>query len=103
MTNGKTLRSRKTNEKHDIPESAALCAVDIILQRVLPSERQSAEWGIRAIKAPFRRLKVPLPADSQDRFRLVMVCCHLFNYCTRAIGLNQIRTKYERMQKQQNG
>ena len=43
-TNGKVLRGRKSNEKKGIPQSAVLAAVDILLQRVMPSERQSAEW-----------------------------------------------------------
>ena len=39
VTNGKVLPGRKTNETWDIPESATLAAVDIILQGVMPSER----------------------------------------------------------------
>ena len=93
-TNGKVLHGRKSNETRDIPHSAYLSAVDIILQRVMPSERQSAEWGVRAIKAPFQRLKTPLPADSKKRLRLLRICCHLFNFRTRFLGLNQIRTTY---------
>ena len=96
VTNGKVLQGRKTNETWDIPESAALAVVDIILQRFMPSERQSAEWGVRAWKAPFQRLKTPLPADATKRLRLLRICCHLFNFCTRFVGLNQIRTTYMR-------
>jgi len=59
-TNGKIVRSRKTNEVSNIPESAPLAAVDLLQQRIMPSERQSGEWSIRAIKAPFARQKVPL-------------------------------------------
>jgi len=91
-TKGKVLRARKSNEASSIMESAELYAIDIILQRVMPSERQSAEWGVRAIKAPFGRLKTPLPADSSKRLRLLRICCHLFNFRTRTIGLNQIRS-----------
>lgn len=99
-THGKVIRGRKTNETSDIPESAALAAVDIIMQRVMPSERQSAEWGVRAIKGPFARLKVPLPADSRKRLRLLRICCHLFNFRTRYVGLNQILTTYGQQQTQ---
>ena len=100
VTNGKIVRGRKANETSDIPVSAELGAVDIILQRIMPSERQSAEWGVRAIKAPFSRLQVPLPADAKKRERLITICCHLFNYRTRLVGLNQIRTTYSRSQQQ---
>ena len=64
-TNGKLLRGRKSNEKKGIPHSAILAAVDILLQRAMPSERQSAECGIRAIKGP-SPLTVALPAVTCD-------------------------------------
>lgn len=100
ITNGKIVRGRKANETSDIPNSACLAAVDLILQRVMPSERQSAEWGVRAVKAPFARLKVPLPPDARTRLRLLTLCCHLFNFRTRFVGLNQIRTTYANMQEE---
>ncbi|CDF33017.1 unnamed protein product [Chondrus crispus] len=93
-TNGKVVRGRKSNETNDIPCSLALAAVDTILQRAMPSERQSAEWGVRAIKGPFARLKVPLPADSKKRYRLLRICCHMFNFRTRHVGRNQIRSTH---------
>lgn len=39
-TNGKIVRARKTNETNAIPHSTFLAAVDVILQRIYPSERQ---------------------------------------------------------------
>lgn len=60
----------------------------------MPSERQSAEWGVRAIKGPFGRLKLPLSPDALKRERLLRICVHLFNLRTRLVGLNQIRTVY---------
>lgn len=81
-TNGKVIRGRKTNEMWDIPESAAVVAVDTILQRVIPGERQSAERGVHAIKGPLQRLKVRLPADASNRPRLLRICCHIFNLRT---------------------
>ena len=39
MTNGKVIRSRKTNEMWDVPQGADLAAIDLIMQRVMPSER----------------------------------------------------------------
>ena len=98
-THGKVLRGRKTNETNNTPESAALAAVDVILQRVMPSERQSAEWGVRALKGPFQRLKTPLPADAGKRLRLLRICCHLYNFRVRYVGLNQIRSTYARQQR----
>ena len=97
-TNGKIVRERKTNKVHDVSISGALAPVDILVQRAMPSELQSAEWDLRAIKAPFQRLKTPLPANSRKRLRLLRICCHLFNFRTRYVGLNQIRTTYGRVQ-----
>ena len=94
ITKGKIIRSPKANETQNIPESTELYAVDLILQRVMPSERQSAEWGIRALKGPFGRLKVALPADAEKRARIIRICCHLLNFRTRFVGLNQIRSTY---------
>ena len=93
-TNGKVLYSRKSNETNDILKSAELAAVDLLLQRAMPSERQSAEWGVRAMKGPFQRLNIPLPADAQKRLRLLRICCHLYNLRARFVGLNKIITTY---------
>lgn len=94
VVHGKIIRGRKSTETEDVPASSMLAAVDAILQRVMPSERQSAEWGIRAFKAPFGRLRLPLPADAKARYRLLQVCVHLYNLRVREVGLNQIRTVY---------
>lgn len=94
VSHGKIIRGRKSTETEDVPVSELLARVDAVLQRVMPSERQSAEWGIRAMKAPFGRLRLPLPADSTLRLRLLEVCVHLYNLRVRVIGLNQIRTVY---------
>lgn len=91
---GKIVRGRKVNERCDVM-SEEMAAIDIILQRVLPSERQSAEWGIRAFKAPFGLLRLPMSADSEKRRTILLVCCHLLNLRTRRVGLNQIRTVYK--------
>ena len=68
----------ETNETWDIPESAALAAVDIILQRVMPSERQSAEWGVRSLKALFQPLKkhhYPLMRQNSFAYYAFLVIC----------------------------
>lgn len=93
-TDGKIVRAKKTNETKELCSSWELSAVELVLQRIYPSERQSAEWGIRALKAPFGRLRLPLSADSKSRCRLLTVCVHLLNLRTRCVGLNQIRTTY---------
>ncbi|CDF37127.1 unnamed protein product [Chondrus crispus] len=60
----------------------------------MSSERQSPEWGVRALKGPFGRLTVPLPADAYKRCRISRLCCHLFNMRTRTVGRNHIRATY---------
>ena len=92
--NGKIVRARKVGETQGLAESEVLSRLDITLQGVMPSERQSAEWGIRAIKGTFDRLRPPLSADAYVRRRLLAVCAHLKNLRTRCVGLNQIRTVY---------
>lgn len=91
---GKIVRGRKNNEAGDIDDGAVLGALDIITQRYMPSERQSAEWGIRTIKDPFGILRKSLPADARKRFVLLSTCAHLLNLRTRMVRLNQTRTVY---------
>eukprot|EP00171_Calliarthron_tuberculosum_P001930 IDg1930t1 len=38
VTNGKTVRARKSNEKYQTAASAELAAIDIVLQKVYQSE-----------------------------------------------------------------
>eukprot|EP00172_Hildenbrandia_rubra_P003983 Plantae.Rhodophyta-Hildenbrandia_rubra.ctg7260.p1 GENE.Plantae.Rhodophyta-Hildenbrandia_rubra.ctg7260~~Plantae.Rhodophyta-Hildenbrandia_rubra.ctg7260.p1 ORF type:complete len:412 (+),score=29.57 Plantae.Rhodophyta-Hildenbrandia_rubra.ctg7260:277-1512(+) len=94
VTKGKVARGRKTNETSDIPEPVALAAVGLVLQKAMPSERQSAEWGIRALKGPFKRLTAPLPACSRKRLKIIQTCCHLLSFRARFVGLNQTRATY---------
>ena len=97
VNNGKILRARKVNEMGSasgVPESAFLAAVDLLLDRAMPSERQSAEWGVRAVKGPFKRITVPLPSSAYTRFRIISTVAHLYNFRTRMVGLNQIQTVY---------
>lgn len=85
VVHGKITRGRKSTETIDIPMFPLLAAVEAILQRSIPSELQSAEWGIRVIKAPFGRLRIPLPASSTLSYRLLNVCVHLYNLNERKI------------------
>lgn len=91
VTYGEILRGWTCTETTGVPMSELLAAVDEVLQRVMSSERQSTEWEIRAVQAPFRHLRVPLPADSSQRCRILQVVVHLFNFYERVIELNQIR------------
>lgn len=93
-TNGKVVRARNTNETCSIPESAALAAVQIIMQLVYPGERQSTECVIRSIKGPFMWLDSILPAESAKRMLIITCRFHILNYRTRTVGFNHIRTTY---------
>lgn len=46
----KIRQSRINTETFNISQSKALAAVGFLMQRVMPSNQQSAEWGVRAIK-----------------------------------------------------
>lgn len=98
VTNGKIIRPRKSNEVQDIPKSTYLAAVDTILQAAIPSEKQSAEWGVRVVKGAFPRLNVQLSVDVGKRRRVISICCHMFNSPYSSRGLNQIRTTYAQKQ-----
>lgn len=49
----KVVRARKRNETNEIPSPATLAAIDIVMNRVLVSERQSAEWVSGHLKSHF--------------------------------------------------
>lgn len=49
----KIVRCRKTNETLDIPKDGLLVSIDRIVHIIMTSERQSTEWSVRALKAPF--------------------------------------------------
>lgn len=73
---GKIVRGRKSNEASDAI-SDEMAAVDLILQRVLPSERQYAEWGVRVFKAPFGLLRLPMsrtPRSVKPYYWYVLTC-----------------------------
>ena len=57
-------------------------------------ERQSAEWGVRAIKGPFRRLTIVLLCNTHTRFKIIAISTHLYNFRTHGVGLNQLNTVY---------
>ncbi len=62
--------------------------------RLALSIRQSAEWGMGALQQMCGRLRHCLSADAKVRRELLNLCCHYYNFRTRTVGLNQIRTVY---------
>lgn len=97
----KIVRAPKSNEMGGAPNASRTIwseAMNLVLDRLLPSDRQSAEWGICALKGPFKRLTVLLPDDSHIRKRPLVVTAHLYNYRVRRVGLNQISTVYSSAQ-----
>lgn len=91
-TNGKFLRARKRNETDGIIQSGELSAIDLIIMRVMPNERQSAKWAIRAIKVPFQRLNTVLMCDTQKTGISIELACRLLNFRTKRMGRSQIPT-----------
>ena len=73
LTGVKLIIARKANETKGIMQSPEMAAVDLVTKIVLPSERQMAEWGIRALNGPFGCLRLPLPADRKKRKRLLSI------------------------------
>jgi len=63
--------------------------------RLALSIRQSAEWGMGAFQQMVGRLHHRLSADPKTRRQLLDLACHYYNYRTRTVGLNQIRTVYD--------
>ncbi|KAI0367323.1 hypothetical protein BV20DRAFT_1000852 [Pilatotrama ljubarskyi] len=63
--------------------------------RQLVSYRQTAEWGVRQVRAGFGRLRVPLDVnDPIGRGDLLEVCFRSMNLRTIRVGISEIRTVY---------
>jgi len=80
---GKIIRARKVNEmgtNGTVGRNTYIAATEMFLDRAMSSERQSAELGVRAIKGPFKRVTVPLPADAYTRYRFLILVTHLCNF-----------------------
>lgn len=91
---GNFVLDQKTNDTKDIPLSASPAAIDMLMQRGLPSEGQSVDWGIMCLKEPFGKLRLPLSSVGTSLGLLLCVCVHLLNQRTRVVRLNQIRTTF---------
>ncbi|KAL7748219.1 hypothetical protein RI367_006405 [Sorochytrium milnesiophthora] len=58
-------------------------------QKQLVSQRQAAEWGMRALQGSFGRLKLPLQStNDHNRLTLLEVCVRLHNLRTRLLILH---------------
>ncbi|EIW51377.1 uncharacterized protein TRAVEDRAFT_137504 [Trametes versicolor FP-101664 SS1] len=65
--------------------------------RQLLSFRQTAEWGMRQLRAGFGRLRLPLDInDPEGRLELLEVCARSCNVRAVRVGINEIRTVYMR-------
>ncbi|CAD6897921.1 unnamed protein product [Tilletia controversa] len=64
------------------------------LWEAVTRQRQSAEWGMRALQGAFGRLDLRLPVHKTKRALLLYVVFRLHNFRTRIVGLNQIKEVY---------
>lgn len=85
----KPLRKNQLN-KH----TKKVRKISLRIHRAIVPLRQAVEWGIASFKASFPRLRLPLPAHIEDRAGLFELCVHLYNYRTRLVDRNQIRTVF---------
>lgn len=61
----------------------------------LVSYRQTAEWGMRALRGSFARLRLPLDINDPDgRADLLELCVRVNNVRAELVGINQIRNVY---------
>jgi hypothetical protein len=57
--------------------------------------RQSAEWGMRALKGSFPRLTVPIVYEELGERKIIIeVAVLLYNWRANTVGLNQIRSTF---------
>lgn len=89
-TEGKVVRTRKSNENSGIPSDTHMVEVDLKFQSIMPSERQSDEWCIRAMKGPLGIFRSTLTPDDRKRYIVLATCGSLLNMRMRLVGRNQI-------------
>lgn len=87
---GTIVKARKVGENGTLLNSIKIDVIDLLLQKLFPSERHFAVWSIRGINSPFARLKTILTGDAYKRYCLISICVHLYNLRVRHVGLNQI-------------
>jgi hypothetical protein len=73
----------------------------LAFDRQLLSYRQTAEWGMRGLQGSFGRLRIPLEIGRhKERGDLIEICIRLHNLRACTVGINQIRTVYMPLWKQ---
>jgi hypothetical protein len=78
-----------------LPADPIVRTETLAYDRQLLSFRQTAEWGNGILQKVFGRLRVPLPINNESRRAFILEnCVRLCNLRTRRVGLNQIRTVY---------
>jgi hypothetical protein len=67
----------------------------VLVQRDATSLRQTAEWGMRGFQGSFPRMKDRFHYEQDgERLLMLLTTVHLYNFRTRYVGLNQIRTVF---------
>ena len=82
--NGKLVRGLKSNETDNIPESAALAAVDLIVHRVMPSERKLLSGVFEPLRyhfLDFRCLSLPIQGNENACWQFVATCSTIERVC----------------------
>lgn len=86
----------KANEA--LPSDPTAREAVLAKDRQLLSYRQTAEWGMRHLRAGFGRLRVPLDAnDPVGRSELLEVCARSSNVRADRVGISEIRNVYMRI------
>ena len=84
---GNVDRARKANEHgsaSSLSRSTWFYDVEKLIEGAMPSEKQSAQLVVRAIKGPYRRLTT-LTVNSQTRLHFIALCAHLYYYRVRKV------------------
>jgi len=67
----------------------------ILINQQATALRQSAEWGMRALRASFPRLDEKIPYEENgERMIFLLLIVHLYNFRCRYVGCNQIQTVF---------
>lgn len=90
----KVLRAQKNKETDEIPTDAALAEVDIKMQRIMPSERLSAEWENTRDDSTIWYTEITIVSIVKKKIQITLHVDKVLNLLTTDIGLNQIQTMY---------
>lgn len=94
----KLVSDRKYYENTDMFESEWLAVINLILQKVLPSERQVAELGVYALKAPLGVLHLPRCRYYEYLRPVCQFNTHLSNMRSILVLSSQISTVYSKVE-----